>query len=79
MSISQEQIVRKTTLEDIFFAHPESINFLDISPTVLAMDSTYKTNMYKMPLFEIVGVTSTNMEYSVDFSFLSFKKECNFT
>jgi hypothetical protein len=31
-----------------------------------------------MPLFEIVGVTSTKMTYSVAFAFLSFEKENNF-
>jgi hypothetical protein len=42
----------ETTLEDIFFAHPESINMLNTFPTVLVMDSTYKINTYQMPLFE---------------------------
>ena len=32
----------ETTLEDIFFAHPESIKLLNTFPTVLVMDSTYK-------------------------------------
>jgi DNA-directed RNA polymerase subunit L len=54
----------ETTLEDIFFAHPESINMLNTFPTVLVMDSTY---------------TSTKMTYSVGFSFLSFELEDNFT
>jgi len=31
-----------------------------------------------MPLFEIVGVTSTKMTYSVAFAFLSFEQENNF-
>ena len=31
-----------------------------------------------MPLFEIVGVTSTKMTYSVAFAFLSFERENNF-
>jgi len=34
-----------TTLEDILFSHPESINFLNTFPTVFIMDSTYKTNL----------------------------------
>jgi len=32
-----------------------------------------------MPLFEIVGVTSTKMTYSVAFAFLSFEQEDSFT
>jgi hypothetical protein len=54
------------TLEDMFVAHPESINLFNTFSTVLIMDSTYKTNLYRMLLFEIVGgVTSTNKTYYV--------------
>ena len=42
------------------------------------MDSTYKTNMYKMPMFEIVGVTSTDLTYFVGFGFVTHEKEENF-
>jgi len=68
----------ETTLEDLFFAHPDSIDMLNTFPTVLVMDSTYKTNTYRMALFEIVGVTSTKITYSVVFAFLSFERENNF-
>src|SRR4051812_8468770 len=43
------------------------------------MDSTYKTNKYKLPLLEIVGVTSTDKTYSAGFAFLECEKEDNFT
>src|SRR6266487_6936756 len=33
-----------TTIQDIFWAHPESIKLFNTFPTVLMMDSTYKTN-----------------------------------
>ena len=52
---------------------------LNTFPTVLVMDSTYKTIFYQMQLFEIVGVTSTNMTYYVGFSFLSFEQEDDLT
>jgi len=67
------------TLEDIFFAHPESIKLLNTFPTILVVDSTYKTNNYRMSLFEIVGCTSTKMTYSVGFAFLHFELEDKFT
>jgi len=35
--------------------------------------------LYKMPLFEIVGGTSTDMTYSVGFAFMTTEKEDNFT
>jgi hypothetical protein len=45
-------------VHDIFFAHPKSVCLFNTFPTVLLMDSTYKTNKYGMPLFENVGETS---------------------
>jgi hypothetical protein len=66
-------------VQDIFFAHPKSVCLLNTFPTVLLMDSTYKTNKYGMPLFEIVGETSCEETYSVGFAFISNEKEENFT
>lgn len=68
-----------TTFQDIFRAHPESIKLFTSFPKVLILDSTYKTNLYKISFFEIVGVTSTNKTYYVAFAFLTSEKEENFT
>ncbi len=65
-------------LQDIFFAHPRSLSLFNSFPTVLVMDSTYKTNKYNMPLFEIVGFTSTERTYNVGFAWLTNEKEDNF-
>ncbi|CAJ2677407.1 unnamed protein product, partial [Trifolium pratense] len=65
-------------LQDIFFAHPRSVTLLNFFHTVLTMDSTYKTSKYKMPLFEIVGFTSTEKTFNVAFAWLSNEKEDNF-
>jgi len=67
-----------TTIEYIFWAHPTSVKLFNNFPTVLVMDSTYKTNMYKMPMFEVVGVTSIDLTYSVEFGFVTHEKEENF-
>ncbi|CAJ2636981.1 unnamed protein product [Trifolium pratense] len=66
-------------VQDIFFAHPKSISLFNSFPTVLLMDSTYKTNKYKMPLFEIVGFTSTGRSFNVAFAWLTNEREDNFT
>ena len=42
------------------------------------MDSTHKTNRYRLPLLEIVGVTSTQMTFSVVFVYLESKREANY-
>ncbi|AES94826.2 OTU-like cysteine protease [Medicago truncatula] len=70
--------LESNTIEDIFWAHPTSIKLFNNFPTVLVMDSTYKTNMYRMPMFEVVGVTSTDLTYSVGFRFMTHEKEENF-
>ena len=45
---------------------------------MLIIDSTYKTNKYKLLLLEIIGVTSTEKTYSVGFAFLECEKKDSF-
>ncbi|XP_021756142.1 uncharacterized protein LOC110721312 [Chenopodium quinoa] len=42
-------------LQHAFMVHPITCNLLHTYPYVIGMDSTYKTNIYDMPFFEIVG------------------------
>jgi len=65
---------KDTTLEDIFFAHQESIYMHNTFSTVLVMDSTYKTNTYRMSLFEIVGLTSIKMNFLLLLPFFPLNK-----
>ncbi|XP_070662492.1 uncharacterized protein [Malus domestica] len=67
------------TVTDLFWAHPISIEILRAFPHVLIMDCTYKTNRYRFPLLQIVGVTSTNMTFSVAFVYIEAEKEDNYT
>lgn len=69
----------KVTARDIFWSHPDSIKLLITFPIVIIIDSTYKTNKYKIRLLEIVGVTSTKMVFSVGFAILESEKEENVT
>ncbi|KAL8488206.1 hypothetical protein ACS0TY_024479 [Phlomoides rotata] len=61
-------------VKDRFFAHSESVALLHAFPDILLMDCTYKTNRYKLPLLEIVGVTSTCKTFSIAFTYM--KSEC---
>ncbi|CAK8541116.1 unnamed protein product [Lathyrus sativus] len=67
------------TVRDIFWTHPDSKKLFNTFPTVLILDSSYKTNKYRLPLFEMVGVISPEKTYSVGFKFLDCEKEENFT
>ena len=41
-------------VSDVFWAHPNSIKLFNTFFTVLVLDSTYKTNKYRLPLPEFV-------------------------
>jgi hypothetical protein len=67
------------TVQDICFAHPTSVALFNNFPSVLLMDSTYKTNWYGRPLFEMVGCTSTGNTFNVAFAIIKNEKIENFT
>jgi len=69
----------KDTVKDILWAHLTSIDLLHVFPHVLIIDCTYKTNRYWLPLMEIVGVTSTEMTFSVVFAYLKAEQKDNFS
>ncbi|XP_021773620.1 uncharacterized protein LOC110737591 [Chenopodium quinoa] len=62
-------------LQHDFMAHPIMTNLLRTYPYVIGMDSTYKTNRYGMPFFEIVGVTLTNQNFLVAYAFMRSESE----
>ena len=66
-------------VRDLFWAHPGCIDLLRAFPRVLIMDCTYKTNRYRLPLLEIMGVTSTNLTFSVAFAYMDSEREDNYT
>ena len=59
------------TLKALFFCHNSSLELLQAYNTILFLDSTYKTNKYKMPLLHIAGVSGNNNSFSVAFCFLA--------
>ena len=58
------------TLNGLFFCHTNSLKLLQMYHTILFLDSTYKTNQYKMPLLHIAGVSGNNKLFSMAFCFL---------
>jgi len=74
MFISQEHKLKVLLLKTYFGLIQHPLSCLTIFQ-LLVRDSTYKTNMYKMLMFEIVGITSTDLIYSVGFGFVTHEKE----
>ncbi|XP_028077050.1 uncharacterized protein LOC114279072 [Camellia sinensis] len=66
------------TVTDLFWAHPVSLDLLRTFPCVLIMGYTYMTNRYRLPLFEIVGMTLTQMIFSVAFAYLQIERVDNY-
>jgi hypothetical protein len=66
-------------VKDIFWTHPDAIRLLNTFPFVLVIGCTYKTNRFQVPLLEIVGVTSTELTFTVAFAFLDSVRIDNFT
>ncbi|XP_062020976.1 protein FAR1-RELATED SEQUENCE 6-like [Rosa rugosa] len=62
-------------LTHLFFAHPTSIELTKSYFNVFVMDCTYKTNKYKMPLLEIVGVSSFNTSFYSCFVFMQKEEQ----
>ena len=55
----------------LFITHPHSIEMSRRYHKVLLMDCTYKTNCYKMPLLDVVGINCFNKTFFSCFVFLS--------
>ncbi|CAG8741587.1 23275_t:CDS:2, partial [Cetraspora pellucida] len=62
----------------LFFAHRISIALTHTYPTALLIDCTYKTNRYKMPLMNVVSMSSFNMTFYSCFAFLSDETELDY-
>ena len=68
-----------TTTECIFFSHRDYVELCRTYSTVFLMDCTFKTNKFKMPLLNSVGITCTNQTFNAPFAFLNDEREQNYT
>jgi hypothetical protein len=59
----------------LFFAHPEGLRLFKRYYHVLVIDCTYKTNVYGMPLCNILGMTASNQTFIVAIAFLNNEVE----
>ncbi|XP_040863168.1 uncharacterized protein [Glycine max] len=62
---------------DLFWCHPDAVKLCNACHLVFFIDSTYKTNRYKLPLLDIVGVTPTGMTFSAGFAYLKGERVNN--
>ncbi|KAH1194020.1 hypothetical protein GmHk_19G054918 [Glycine max] len=55
---------------DLFWCHPDAMKLCNACHLVFLIDSTYKTNRYRLPLLDFVGVTPTGMTFFAGFAYL---------
>ncbi|KAH1265151.1 putative protein FAR1-RELATED SEQUENCE 10 [Glycine max] len=55
---------------DICWCHPDAMKLVNACNLVFLIDSTYKTNRYRLLLLNFVGVTPTGMTFSAGFAYL---------
>ncbi|KAH1212672.1 Protein FAR1-RELATED SEQUENCE 5 [Glycine max] len=70
--IKDEDVVR-----DIFWCHPDSVKLVNACNLVFLIDNTYKTNWYRLPLLDFVGVTPTGMTFSAGFAYVEGERVNN--
>lgn len=67
------------TILDLFWAHSRSVELFRAFLHVVIIDCTYTTNRNRLPFFKIVGVTSTNLTFSMAFVYIQYEQEDNYT
>ncbi|KAL5148735.1 putative protein FAR1-RELATED SEQUENCE 10 [Glycine soja] len=67
----------EVVVRDLFWCHPDVVKLCNACHLVFFIDSTYKTNRYRFPLLDFVGVTPTVMTFSVGFAYLEAERVNN--
>ncbi|KAH1249094.1 Protein FAR1-RELATED SEQUENCE 5 [Glycine max] len=73
MTKSMDEVV----VHDLFWCHPGAVKLCNACHLVFFIDNTYKTNRYKLPLLDFVGVTPTRMTFSAGFAYLEGERVNN--
>ena len=73
--VYEEETDDHDVLRSLFFMHSDSFKVWRTFPEIMIMDATYKTNVYNMPYFEIVGATSTGQTFLIASCFMYNEKE----
>jgi len=60
---------------NIFWTQPDVVKLLNAFNIVFFIDNTYKTNRYRLPLLEIIGVTCTVLTFSASFAYMEVERE----
>ncbi|XP_074291132.1 uncharacterized protein LOC141617899 [Silene latifolia] len=62
-------------LTHVFMAYPEAVKMFRSYYYVVLIDSTYKTNLYRLPLVEMVGVTPVGKSFVIAYALVKHESE----
>ncbi|KAL5148366.1 hypothetical protein HKD37_13G035414 [Glycine soja] len=68
--IHWHRLKEQDVMRDLFWCHPDAVKLCNACHLVFLIDSTYKTNRYRLSLLDFVGVTPTGMTFSAGFAYL---------
>ncbi|TPX46103.1 hypothetical protein CcCBS67573_g10334 [Chytriomyces confervae] len=66
------------SVNSLFFVHESSANLAKCFSNTFVMDCTYKTNRFRMPLLNIVGITATYETFNAGFAFICNETESEY-
>ncbi|KAH1231447.1 Protein FAR1-RELATED SEQUENCE 5 [Glycine max] len=66
MTKSMDEVV----VRDLFWCHTDAVKLCNACHLVFFVDNIYKTNRYRLPLLDFVGVTPTGMTFFAGFAYL---------
>ncbi|KAH1233760.1 Protein FAR1-RELATED SEQUENCE 5 [Glycine max] len=67
----------EVVVRDLFWCHPDAVKLCNACHLMFFIDSTYKTNRYRLPLLDFVGVTPTAMTFFAGFAYLKAERVNN--
>ncbi|KAH1226067.1 PKS-NRPS hybrid synthetase [Glycine max] len=67
----------EVVVHDLFWCHSDAVKLCNACHLVFFIDNTYKTNRYRLPLLDFVGVTPTAMTFSAGFAYLEAERVNN--
>ncbi|RZB80824.1 Protein FAR1-RELATED SEQUENCE 5 [Glycine soja] len=67
----------EVVVRDLFWCHPDAVKLCNACHLVFFIHSTYKTNRYRLPLLDFVGVTPTGMTFFAGFAYLEGERVNN--
>jgi hypothetical protein len=76
---SKIEVDDHSRVTSVIFASPASLEYLRAYPDVMILDCTYKTNMFNMPLLDMVGIDARGRSFCIAFAFLSHEEEADYT